>query len=401
MITPDDVQQRAARLYLPYLRAWLRAETFFPLVFPVGRLPADYVELRAWARNLQAHSKEQRRSGYTLEYQTQQKRSSGAQTLPVRVIIETEQDFLSLIDKEAEFCQFQQDVALLREQMPQLEAWMERYPQRIIEQHECWAELLAVCRYFLEHPLPQMYTRELRINVHTKFIEQHRGILRELLEQILPAEAMVENTETFEQRFGLREKEPPVRIRLLDRQLDKRYGLPIDELSVPVSQFAALDFLCEQCCIVTENEMTFLTLPSRPEAFALFGGGFMVHNLARIPWLTECPIYYWGDLDAQGFQILSRLRSLYPHVTSLMMDWQTFSTFADYCVASTPCTVQHLPHLTPEEQDLFLHLSEHTLRLEQERIDYAYMLRQVEQVGMRRNGNTPPLRLASLRENQI
>jgi hypothetical protein len=382
MITPGDIRQKAARLYLPYLRAWLRGEAFFPQAFPVGRLPADYVALRAYVRDLQAHSKEQRRSGYALEYQTQQKRAVGTQTLPVRVRIETEQDFLSLVDKEAEFCGFQQDVALIREQLPRLESWMEQYPQRVIEQHECWPELLAVCRYFLEHPLPRMYPRELPINVHTKFIEQHRGILRELLEQLLPPEAMVENAETFEQRFGLREKEPLVRIRLLDGQLNTRYGLPIDELSVPVSQFSALDFLRGQRCVVTENEMTFLTLPSLPATFALFGGGFMVQNLARIPWLAECPIFYWGDLDAQGFQILSRLRSLHPHVISLMMDWQTFSTFADYCVASTPCAVRSLPHLSPEEHDLFLHLAEHTLRLEQERIDYTSMVRRLNQLAV-------------------
>jgi hypothetical protein len=190
VITPGDIRQKAARLYLPFLRAWLQEEAFFPLDLPVGRLPTDYLALRKAARDLQAQSKEQRSFGYTLEYQVQQKRASGTQTLPVRVIIETEQDFLRLIDKDVEFGQFLQDVALIRARLPKLEAWMERYPQRVIEQHEIWPDLLAVCRYFLEHPRPQMYIRELPISVHTKFIEQHRGIVRELLEQILPVEAM-------------------------------------------------------------------------------------------------------------------------------------------------------------------------------------------------------------------
>jgi hypothetical protein len=380
MITPGDIRQKAARLYLPFLRAWLQAETFFPLVFPVGKLPADYLELRKWARGLQAQSKEQGGCGYTIEYQAQQKRFSGTQTLPVRILIETEQDFLRLVEKEAEFDRFRQDVMLMREQLPQLEAWMERYPQRVIEQHDDWTGLLAVCRYFLEHPRPRLYIRELPISVHTKFIEQHRGILRELLEQILPAESVTQEAETFEQRFGLREKEPPVRMRLLGGQLARRYGLPIDELSIPASQFAALELLRGQCCIVTENEMTFLTLPRQRDTFALFGGGFMVHNLARVPWLAECPICYWGDLDAQGFQILSSLRALFPHVSSLMMDRATFSAFADYCVAGTPCSIRHLPNLTPEEHDLFVYLAEHSLRLEQERIGYSYAMEQLEAV---------------------
>ena len=380
MITPGDIRQKAARLYLPFLRAWLQEEAFFPVDFPVGKLPTDYLELRRGARDLQAQSKEQRGYGYTLEYQVQQKRFSGPQTLPVRVVIETEQDFLCLIEKEAEFGLFRRDVALIRARLPQLENWMRRYPQRVIEQHEIWIGLLAVCHYFLEHPRPQIYIRELPINVHTKFIEQHRGIVRELLEQILPAEAMTPEAMTFEQRFGLREKEPLVRVRLLDMQLDKRYRLPLTELSVPASQFAMLDLLRGQRCIVTENEMTFLTLPPQRDTFVLFGGGFMVHNLGRVLWLAECPIFYWGDLDAQGFQILSHLRAVFPHVTSVMMDQETLSTFADFCVESTSCPIQHLPHLTPEEHSLFVHLAREGIRLEQERISHAYALEQLERV---------------------
>jgi hypothetical protein len=380
VITPDEIQHKATRLYPLFLRAWLQAEAFFPLDFPVGKLPTDYLALRKGARDLQVQSREQRGFGYALTYQVQQKRFSGPQTLPVRVVIETEQDFLRLIEKEAEFGQFRQDVALIRAQLPQLETWMQRYPQRVIEQHELWPDLLAVCCYFLEHPRPQMYIRELPISVHTKFIEQHRGIVRELLEQILPAEAMTSEAATFEQRFGLYEKEPPVRVRLLDEQLHKRYGLPLTELSVPASQFAAFDLLRGQRCIITENEMTFLTLPPRRDTFALFGSGFMVHNLGRLLWLAECPIFYWGDLDAQGFQILSRLRSVFPHVTSVMMNQETLSAFADFCTAGTPCPPQHLPHLTPEELMLFVHLASEGIRLEQERISHAYALKQLEQL---------------------
>lgn len=380
MITPDDIRQKAARLYLPFLRAWLQEEAFFPLDFAAGKLPSEYVALRQGVRDLQAQSKEQRGFGYTLAYQVQQKRFSGPQTLPVRVVIETQQDFLQLVKKEAEFAEFQQDVALIRARLPQLEAWMGRYPQRVIEQHAIWLELLAVCQYFLEYPRPQMYIRELPINVHTKFIEQHRGIVRELLEQLLPVEAMLPELVTFEQRFGLREKEPLVRVRLLDEQLEKRYNLPISELSIPASQFAALDLLRGQRCIVTENEMTFLTLLPQRDTFALFGGGFMVHNLGRIPWLAQCPIFYWGDLDAQGFQILSRLRALFPHVTSVMMDQETLSTFPAFCVTGTPCPPQRLPHLTPEEHALFVHLAKEGIRLEQERISHTYALKQLEQL---------------------
>lgn len=91
-------------------------------------------------------------------------------------------------------------------------------------------------------------------------------------------------------------------------------------------------------------------------------------------WLCDSPIIYWVDLDAQGFQILSLLRSAFPHVISLMMDEQTFQTFAPFHVEGTPCNIRQLPHLTPEEHMHFLYLSDRTLRLEQERISHAYAL---------------------------
>lgn len=386
MITPGDIRHKAARLYLPFLQAWLRDEEFFPLDFPVGRLPSDYLELRKGTRELQAQSRDQHGYGYTLVYTAQQTRRNGTQTLPKRATIDTERDFLRFIEKEEEFGAFRQDVALVREQVPQLEAWMRHSPQHVIEQHGVWPELLAVCRYFLEQADnagirdARLYLRELPVSVHTKFIEQRRGLVQALLEHLLPHEAIAQEAATFEQRFGLREKEPTVRVRLLDEQLFRRYRLPISDLSVPISQFAALDLLRGQRCIITENEMTFLTLPLLKDTFALFGGGFMVRSLERLPWLADCPIAYWGDLDAQGFQILSSLRARFPHVTSLMMDAETLETFSAFCVESTPCVVRTLPHLTSQEHALFIRLAEANQRLEQEHISHAYVMEQLERL---------------------
>lgn len=217
-------------------------------------------------------------------------------------------------------------------------------------------------------------------------MEEHTGILRELLEQLLPAEAIVPDASTFQQRFGLREEEPLIHARFLDDQLKKRYSIPLSELCTPRSQFARLD-LRAQRCIITENKMTFLTLPALPDTFALHGGGFKVSGLAAIPWLKECPLIYWGDLDAQGFQILSQLRAIFPHVVSLMMNEATLQMFSDFCVAGMLCPVRQLPYLTSEEQSLFLHLAGKNIRLEQERISHTYALEQIYQASGNYNDN--------------
>jgi hypothetical protein len=374
MITPDEVIQKAKRLYLPFLRSWVQGEKFFSLSLPVGSLPlSSYAQLREGVQRLRAESKEQRGYGYTIEFEVHRTRKYEPQNLPKRIVIENEHDFLRLLEKEQEFTCFQQDVCLIQKQQPNLHAWIVAYPQRVIDYHKDWPDLLEVCAYFVEHPRPHCYIRELPIRVHTKFVEQHAGILRELLEVLLPPEAIQPDAKTFAQRFGLREDEPLVRIRLLDDQLFKQYGLPLTDLSLPYTQLAQLNLQTERC-IVTENKMVFLTLPHFSRTFAIFGEGFTVRSLCAIPWFASCPIFYWGDLDAQGFQILSLLRATFPHVLSLMMDEATLQAFSSFCVEGTPCTVQHLPYLTSQEQVLFQRLARENIRLEQERIDHAYAL---------------------------
>lgn len=373
MITPAEIRLKAERQYIAFLQSWLRGEAFQPLSWPAGRPASNFGNMRAEVQLLQAGEKASAGLGYRIETQVQQTRALSTQTLPARIWLDSPADLLHLIKKEEEFACFSEDVALMREQLPHLESWVERSPRKLLDYHASWPGLLLVCRYFLEHPRPNLYIRELPINVHTKFIEQHQGILRELLDHLLPSEFVKADAPTFQQRYGLREEESMARVRFLDDQLHTRYALPFREISVPCSQLAEVNF-SGQTCVITENKMTFLTLPALPKTFAILGGGFQVSNLAAIPWLKTCPIIYWGDLDAQGFQILSQLRSIFPHVISLMMDEATLQTFAEFCVTGTICRVRQLPNLTEEEHTLFVRLAEETRRLEQERISQGYAL---------------------------
>ncbi len=371
MITPEEISNRAARAYLPFLRGWLRNEPFAPMSFPVGSLPAEYRDLRAAVTKLLDHMKGQRGRGYRVEVETRHTRVHGTQSLPTRIVIDTPDDLLHLVGKAHEFALFCEDVTLIRSLLPQLEGWLTENPQRVIEQHGAWPELVRVCAYFLGNPLPGLYLRELPIQVHTKFIETHTGILRRLLDDLLPTEHIAAGEPMFERRYGLRYDEPLARLRFLDVTVQASCGSPLADISAPVSQLATLD-LSRQHCVIVENKMTFLTLPPLPGAFALWGGGFAVEALAGLSWLRACPIWYWGDLDAQGFQILSRLRALFPQAVSLMMDEATFQAFGVFAGLGTPCPVVALPHLTEAEHSLFARLAREQTRLEQEHITQVY-----------------------------
>lgn len=60
MITPIEIKQKAERLYLPFLRAWLRQESFFPqeIRFEKVRPSDDYMQIKEGVERLIKGSKE-------------------------------------------------------------------------------------------------------------------------------------------------------------------------------------------------------------------------------------------------------------------------------------------------------------------------------------------------------
>lgn len=120
--------------------------------------------------------------------------------------------------------------------------------------------------------------------------------------------------------------------------------------------------------------MNFLTLPPRLNTIALWGQGFQVNALRSVAWLHACAIWYWGDLDVQGLQILAQVRGLFPQTCSLMMDRATLDAFQTFAVPGTPTLHVAPPQLTLEECELYAYLATNQLRLEQERIHQSYVL---------------------------
>ncbi|WP_434683617.1 Wadjet anti-phage system protein JetD domain-containing protein [Pseudanabaena minima] len=375
MINPTDIKDKANKCYSSFLTSLITGESFFSIDFAVGRRPKDFLELRKSVNELIDKSKQSLGYGYILELETTRTQQYGDQSLPKRIFIETEQDYLKLINKQKEVTKFKQDLELIRAKVPELEQWLCRNPLKIVEYSDRWNELLKVCEYFQNNPKPHLYIRELPIQIHTKFIEQNKGIICSLLEAILSIDQLVsvenENEHKFEKRFSLKYKEHQIRIRLLDPILKERYKFPSSDISIPLSEFRHLN-LENHPCFITENLMNFLTLPYLPDSFAIFGGGYAVQNLKSVFWLQNCPIFYWGDLDDHGFRILSQLRSYFPQTISLMMDTKTFETFQEFAVCVPSNSLDNLSHLTSEERALHNYLVINHKRLEQERITQIY-----------------------------
>ncbi|MDB5338113.1 MAG: hypothetical protein JWN70_3732 [Planctomycetaceae bacterium] len=133
--------------------------------------------------------------------------------------------------------------------------------------------------------------------------------------------------------------------------------------------------------IISENKDTAIFFPDVVKGIAIQGSGFEgVSIFARLPWVQECPaVFYWGDIDASGFEILNRLRSNGVRADSILMDRSTFELYQRFGATtdahgnSLVCSPRKtLAYLTGPESAMYHDLTDpqwqNVRRIEQERI---------------------------------
>lgn len=402
MITSAEITKKAGAHWNSrrFLKAELAGEPFFPLRIafrtPSGaELLRNFKGIGAWIKQLRQNSRERIGYGYTIEWVEVNHRTLGMQQLPGRIVIPSREDFLRLIGREKDYLRFQQDLELIVEGQPLLRGFLHRHPGKVLTNAGAWPRLLAVVGFFRQNPAPNLYIRELEIpGVDSKFIEQHRGIISELLEQVLPESAIKGGVKGlgrhgFERRYGLKYDQPLIRFRLLDHDLQPMAGL--DDITVPIDRFAGLRFACTRV-VITENKMNGLAFPAMAKSLVVFGLGYGIGQLAEVPWLhhPDLRIYYWGDIDTHGFTILSRLRAIFPSTRSLLMDEQTLKHYQHLWGVEPEPYLEDLDNLSIAEQKVFdaLRTRAHGghIRLEQERIAYSEVLRVTREIEQEAQG---------------
>lgn len=389
IISPKEIQQQVRKWEKKLLLSHVTGESFFPkaIKFPKVKAKATQKHFEALHLGLLA-LKEQSKNvigqGYFVNWVERNDQKIGRNSFPDQITIESLEDYFFLAGKKHQqtYERFCEALSLIRKSLPQLEDWLPKNVLKLAPHLEIWPDLLNVCHYFLENPKPNLYIRELPISIHTKFIEEHKSLIDNLLQFLLPPSSA--NTEftglassNFEKRYGLKYAEPLVRIRFLDPT-----NAPADFLqdcSLPLSQFCQLQTSCTQV-IISENKMTFLSLPVLPNTLAIFGKGYDVNALKNAQWLSQLNIYYWGDIDVNGFDILSNLRKHFPQAQSLMMDWATFHQFEAFQVNDPKTKIPHVERLNAKEKELFDFLAAHCQnpsiknRLEQEHVGQGWVL---------------------------
>ncbi len=378
---PVDLRAQLQKLWDKgeILSALVTGESLFPkrllLKVPTSAEMADrFDEVRAWIIELRAMSH------CRVEMREFRHRQFGENAVPQEVWIDSAQDALALLGKQRDAARFTDLIGITLRRQPKLLDWLAKRPLRALELFDEWSRLLEIVSWLQKHPRPGVYLRQVDIpGVHTKFIEAQRGVLSELLDIVLPSEAIdssAAGVSRFASRYGFRDKPVRIRFRMLDPERDVLPGVSPQDITLDAESFARLEPKVSRV-FITENEINFLAFPQLKDSLVIFGAGYGFEMLSGAAWLASCRIHYWGDIDTHGFAILDQLRSRFEQVESLLMDRGTLLAFESQWGVEEKQALHDLHRLNREERALYDDLRDNrirrNLRLEQERIGFGWL----------------------------
>ena len=386
--TPADIKALLLRRWQrgQILASSLTQDSLFPLRLPIkgptsAQISADFGAARDWIADWS------NQKSIPIEWRTFSHRLFGDNQMPSAAIIPDAEPAVKILGTRREWETHQDMVARCRDSFPELLDWLAKRAIPALELAPDWQAILAVVAWVRDHPRSGQFLRQIDApGVHTKLVEKHRGVISELLERVLPADAIDESARGasgFARRYGFRDKPERIRIRFLDPTCaiaPARLGL---DLTLDAAAFAALDPPVENV-FITENEVNFLAFPDSPRSLVIFGSGYGWSALSASSWLHRRTIHYWGDIDTHGFAILDQLRSCLPHVRSMLMNREIFLKHRDLWTTE-PNPVRHeLPRLTAEEKSTLEALKANSgvtaPRLEQEKLPFSMLQSTLRQV---------------------
>jgi len=343
----------------------------FPHAFPLGRptaadLKGDYaafysrtVEWQDWAKTHDA----------TLTYETRIAKGGTRQTVPTHVTVSTIDQAAAIVAGE-----WPQRLAQGRQRLSVLTA---RYPHiedvarvvRLLDKYKPidFDLVTAVADWYLDDPTRAVLgvtPRQVPLpGIHAKWLDGRKAGVQAL---------------TGLDDLGLLPGHPPrIHFTYLDPAHRSSGGRLHDSATVGDAFIPAYR---PQVVIISENKDTAIHFPPIPSGIAVEGDGFGGKTAANFAWLTGAPrLYYWGDIDAHGYEILNGYRADGLPVTSILMDQGTYDAYERFGTDTDknnaplrPGTPKPLDELHPHERAVYHRILDpgHTghRRIEQERI---------------------------------
>lgn len=382
MRTIDEIQRRVQTTFTRQWTTWLGDDRDqWPKAYSLDP-PTEAEAHNNWRFFQQWMASWRDRSNCDVRFEPRAWPKLGTQHVPVRIVFDSPDAMLSWVEDSP-----RQNYTLANSRWMDLaKAWPDlaevvRRQASVIGTmaKEDLDRLVAVVDWLSSNLDCGLYVRQLPIKgVDTKWIERHAGLVTKLIA------ARTQRKGDLYEVAGLRGDPTRRRIRLLDEGLRAKIA-GISDLSLPLDQLARLD-LPVKLVVVVENLQTALAFEDIPGTLLVMGGGFSVIELGQIPWMINLPILYWGDIDTSGLAILNALRNHHPQTASVLMDEETFLTFAPLWTEETHQNRGTLDALTPSELAMRKRLLDHPFmdgqpssRLEQERIPWDFAWKAVTQ----------------------
>ncbi|RKP43347.1 Wadjet anti-phage system protein JetD domain-containing protein [Trinickia fusca] len=379
-LMPDDVAQACKRQFERQQVDWLlrRSESTWPLSVAL-RSPSDKeaanapAAMRTWLSAWTGFDNASRDKGRrcAVVWRSVNWRLMGNVTVPEKVLFED-------IEAVADCARVDQDWETLKERW---RALCERHAS-VTDKRDCakaligaaqWADddfvrLLEFLGWCERNPASGLYLRQLPlVGIDTKWVERRLGVVVPLLQAIMGKLGDVH------QLLVLRRAPYTVRMRLLDPVLREQMA-GAEDLQMPVDQWSKLLRQPPKRLLIIENLATGLAVPDTPGTAVAMGLGNNVAVLNEVAWAHSAEILYWGDIDTWGLHILSRARSLFPHLNSMLMTETVLTSHRHLWTVEDSQDNRHADHLTAKEAELLSKLQQGRwgkhVRLEQERIHW-------------------------------
>jgi len=305
--------------------------------------------------------------------------SAGWQRIPTRIQINAVNSVARFAKQTQHWKQTQNSAKALATALPTTPAVVEAI-RRVIgseaaPQSATEADQLAnVTAWLVANPHSGLFARQLPVRgVDTKWLSGHRGAVTKLVTAAIGIGDL-----------GLATPPGLIRVRFCDSEMAP-YGMR--DVSAPAGDLTQLT-IAPAIVLVLENLVTMLALPELPGVVAVLGQGYAVERLNEISWIANAKVLYWGDLDVDGFRILSMIRLQLPQARSILMDLDTVQACWDLGVPDVRDT-KPVSELTAAEASALAQLRTATgagganWRIEQERIPWEFALRTLRsEIGM-------------------
>ena len=395
MISPEEIKNKAKNKYKDFLRYVIDlqcencTEAFFPLIIKSdrGKVSDDLFSRQKDLQLLISKSKNKIGYGYKLDLEIVNSRKNGEQTEISRIYFENETDYLSFIGEKKSYKRFYNAIFQIKGSnllsIEKLCKWAKSHLNDLCSETEnehFWSDICLCADWLNKNQNSNLYIREIPLSVHTKFIENNKKVIHSLTEK-------AELELSFEETFGLKTKPYFVRFRSLSDNIILPFAeICLNDCQLSIADFSKLDkdFLAQiENIFIIENEMVYLTFPKVQNSICIWGQGYKV-NILNVGWFNTKKLFYFGDLDEHGFNILSTYRRYYPQIKSFCMDISVLNEYSQFIAEGKVLDNSKIPeNLSTLEKECFMFLRDAKNKkngLEQERIHINYIKKKLQQL---------------------